>query len=164
MSLQGTVAEWDASQVMRDRVRCGGQLLVPAEYEAEPRATVACAEQNFDFFKPLMKRLKASDGSVGMHTVPHIMAQTLGLPNSFFTYRSWVLNAFESLRVRRISVAARCQDQEALYEVEGDGAKQGSLEEDGKGGQGHVRAREAEASKRTAPSLPGVQTFAGAGL
>ena len=58
---------------------------MPAELEPEAKATVRCAEQNYEFLKPLMKRLKARDGSVGMHTVPHIMAQTLELLNISLT-------------------------------------------------------------------------------
>lgn len=74
-SLDGVVAEWDNDPVVRQRIRENRKLFVPAPFMEKPQAKVECGEHNYEVLKPLAKRLKSDDGTVGMHTVPHIQHQ-----------------------------------------------------------------------------------------
>lgn len=82
--LDGVVAEWDGSEVVRQRMRESQLLLLPLPLMDEVKITVACGEHNFDALAPLVKRLKCPvSGNVDMHSVPHLMNQSLWLGFGF---------------------------------------------------------------------------------
>ena len=74
-SLDGVAVEWDNDPVVRQRLRENRKLFVAAPLMEKPQAKVDCGEHNYEVLKPLVKRLKGPDGTVGMHTVPHIQHQ-----------------------------------------------------------------------------------------
>lgn len=83
-SLKGVVDEWDDSQIVRQRIREQGKLLVPVPTEADVRVNVECGEHNFEALKPLVRRLQDPPGQVGMHCVPHIEQMTLCWTHNMF--------------------------------------------------------------------------------
>ena len=76
-SLEGVVAEWDSSEVIRQRMRDGKHLIVKPPLKADVHINVECGEVNYDALAPLAKRLQDAEGNVGMHTVPAIQHQSL---------------------------------------------------------------------------------------
>lgn len=74
-SIHGLVDDWDACRSIRERLRAHGCLFLPAPREAEPSATVARGEKNYDVLKPLAERLQTPDGQVGMFAVPDLQRQ-----------------------------------------------------------------------------------------
>lgn len=80
--LDGVVAEWDNSEVVRQRVRDKHLLFVPLPLDEKAVPTVQCGEMNYDALKPLVKRLQ-HDGIVGQHSVPHIKLQIFSCMSFF---------------------------------------------------------------------------------
>lgn len=77
-SLQGVVQEWDASDVIRDRLRTQHLLILPAPFQDGVKIDAPCGEHNYEALKPLVKRLKDPNGLVGMHQIPHLEYQNFG--------------------------------------------------------------------------------------
>lgn len=75
--LDGVAAEWDAEQHVREHMRATHQLFSPELRRAEPRCTVQCGERNYEVLKPLVKRLRLPDGTVGQVRVPDVQKQIL---------------------------------------------------------------------------------------
>ena len=71
-SLYGVVEAWDDSAGLRERMRVHRCLFVPANRQAEAKASVECADKNFDALKPLVERLE-HNGEVCMFMVPALM-------------------------------------------------------------------------------------------
>ena len=71
-SLDGVVEAWDDSAGLRERMRVHRCLFVPANRQAEAKASVECADKNFDALKPLVERLE-HNGEVCMFMVPALM-------------------------------------------------------------------------------------------
>lgn len=80
-SLDGVVAEWDASEEVRTRLRLHGQLIIalPSHDPKQIKVDVATGEYNFEALRPLAKRLQFPVGDVGMHGVPFLEHENLGL-------------------------------------------------------------------------------------
>lgn len=76
-SLEGLVDDWDASDVIRGRMRNHCRLFLPEPRKTEPKATVACADMNHEVLRPLVMRLEQATGELGMFTVPDLKKQTL---------------------------------------------------------------------------------------
>lgn len=93
-SLDGLVDDWDASSAVRERLRVHGCLFLPAPREAEPSATVACGEKNFEVLKHMATRLQTPDGQVGMFAVPGLQRVRFSadLPASFVLQWGFLCN------------------------------------------------------------------------
>ena len=76
-SLAGVVEEWDNSEVVRERLREHHLLIIAPPLTSCVRINVNHGEHNFEALKPLAKRLQHEDGHIGMHTIPHLMHQSL---------------------------------------------------------------------------------------
>lgn len=93
-TLQGVVEEWDNDEGLRQRLRDKGKLFIPAPYKEILEAKVECGEQNFAVLKPLVKRLRNPDGTVGMHTVPDLQYQIFSSKETnkmFMLFASFIL-------------------------------------------------------------------------
>ena len=75
-SLEGVAEEWEASQELRDFVRVKGCLFAPAARSDDIQITVECGARNYHTLKPLAKRLKEENGSVGQIHIPSIKKET----------------------------------------------------------------------------------------
>lgn len=79
-SLDGLVCDWDACDVLRERMRVHKTLFLPEPRMSETRATVSCADRNVEVLKPLVQRLTdPTTGQVGMLTVPDLEKQTFSI-------------------------------------------------------------------------------------
>lgn len=75
-SLEGVFLEWDASAMVREHMRVRRCLFACEARTPEPSSTIKCAERNFEVLKPLAKRLRMPDGTVGQIRVPDVTKQS----------------------------------------------------------------------------------------
>ena len=68
--------EWDQTEDLRDRFRRERNLLQWEDVD-DMKINIANASLNYLALKPLVRRLRDSDGNVGMHQLPKIEAQNL---------------------------------------------------------------------------------------
>ena len=85
-SLQGVVDEWDASDIVRNRLRDQRLLILPLPHMDKAHVNQECGEHNFDALAPLVKRLQYPEGVVSMHALPHIQHQFFGWHSLHFTF------------------------------------------------------------------------------
>ena len=95
-SLEGVFLEWDASEMVRDHMRVRRCLFACEARTSEPSSTIKCAEKNFEVLKPLAKRLRLPDGTVGQIRVPDVIKQSFDqtFTRSFPIYICWVFFHF----------------------------------------------------------------------
>lgn len=85
---------WEASSVVRDRVRAGAGLFQAPEDQSEMSASVKCAEGNLDVLVPLVQELRDGEGCLKMAPIPALVAQRLVWTNfhSFVLLWIWMLD------------------------------------------------------------------------
>ena len=71
--------EWERTEEIRDRMRNGGGLLWMEAWEDKFKIDIYHTAKNYAVLRPLCKLLQDSTGAVGMHTVPKIQQQFLGI-------------------------------------------------------------------------------------
>lgn len=100
-SLKDVFQEWDASEMVREHMRVRRCLFACEARTNEPSSTIKCAERNFEVLKPLAKRLRMPDGTVGQIKVPHVLTQSFDpkFTSSFFIYVWYCFHFLETFFV-----------------------------------------------------------------
>lgn len=76
-SLKDVSREWEREEALRDHVR-RSKTLLQWDRTADKKINIRNAEINYLVLKPLAKRLRDSNGEVGMIHLPQIQTQKLG--------------------------------------------------------------------------------------
>ena len=71
-SVEGVFKEWEASEEVRDHLRLTKTLFACEPRSNEAKCNVPCGERNFALLKPIAKRLRLPDDTVGQLRVPDI--------------------------------------------------------------------------------------------
>lgn len=74
-NLDGVWSVWEQTREIRDFVRVKRCLFAAAPRTMEVKCNVPCGERNALVLKPLAKRLRLEDGSVGQISVPEVQKQ-----------------------------------------------------------------------------------------
>ena len=161
--------EWENDETIRKRLRGNDRrLLFKDPWEDKVKVNVDCAEKNFEVIKPLAKRLKAEDGSVGMHSVPRIEEQPLAnqsgvcflqfLGCCLLSYKDCLTNTtiagwYRPKIQHWFPTPLKAEDQAALHGHVHESASQKRPEGNGQNTQGFLCAHQKETSEATGVSF-----------